>query len=94
MPLAGRPGEHAGILAQQFRARRLQRAGHDRPGVSEMTRVSARPIRPPAPATIKRMSAMASPLSAPYSGTAGRSRHHAHCVGTLAGESAYGCGPS
>jgi hypothetical protein len=26
------------------------------PEVSEMTRVSARPIRPPAPATIKRMS--------------------------------------
>ena len=32
------------------------------PDVSEMTRVSARPIRPPAPATIKRMSAMALPL--------------------------------
>src|SRR6478752_4508867 len=37
------------------------------PGVSEMTRTSARPIRPPAPATIKRMSAMASPLHA-YTG--------------------------
>ena len=33
-------------------------------GVSEMTRVKARPIRPPAPATINRMSAMAAPLYA------------------------------
>ena len=32
------------------------------PGVSEMTRTSARPIRPPAPATINRISAMALPL--------------------------------
>ena len=52
-------GEHAGILAQQFRARRFQRAGQTAPGVSEMTRTSARPIRPPAPATINRISAMA-----------------------------------
>ena len=36
------------------------------PGVSSITRTSVRPIRPPAPATIKRMSAMAH-LCMPYS---------------------------
>jgi len=35
------------------------------PFVSEMTRVSARPIRPPAPATINRMSDMAYPSMKP-----------------------------
>src|SRR6266436_2844774 len=37
------------------------------PGVSEMTRVNVRPIRPPAPATINRMSDMAQPSSGPCS---------------------------
>jgi len=72
-PIGGQARQDPGILAQQFRAGRFQRAVRTAPGVSAMTRVSARPIRPPAPATIKRMSDIfrTSPLRIAGAGSSG-----------------------
>jgi len=43
--VGGQARQHAGVLAQQLGTGRLQRTGKHRPRRSEMTRVSARPIR-------------------------------------------------
>ena len=65
--VGGKPGKHAGILPQQRRAGRFQRAGQHRAvHTCEMVFTSTRPIRPPAPATIKRMSDMSSVLRNAY----------------------------
>src|SRR5579863_1088124 len=55
-PLAGRPASAPASLPSSAEAGASSAPVSTAPSVSEMTRVSARPIRPPAPATIKRMS--------------------------------------
>src|SRR5260370_11866778 len=65
-PLAGKPGSVPEYLAKSSERGGSNASVRTAPEVSEMARVSERPIRPPAPATIKRMSDMStSPL--PYS---------------------------
>ncbi len=55
-PLAGRPASTPASLPSSSEPGASSAPASTAPGVSEITRVSARPIRPPAPATIKRMS--------------------------------------
>ena len=56
-PLAGSPASTPASLPNSAEPRRLQRAGKHRAfGFRQWRAISARPIRPPAPATIKRMS--------------------------------------
>src|SRR5712675_1168330 len=65
-PLAGKPASVPASLPRSSEPGASNAPVRTAPEVSEMARVSARPIRPPAPATIKRMSDMStSPL--PYS---------------------------
>src|SRR6266436_8574763 len=65
-PLAGRPANVPASLPRSSEPGASNAPVRTAPGVSEIARVSARLIRPPAPATIKRMSDMStSPL--PYS---------------------------
>src|SRR5258707_1315046 len=65
-PLAGKPASVPASLPRSSEPGASNAPVRTAPEVSEMARVSARPIRPPAPATIKRMSDIStSPL--PYS---------------------------
>src|SRR5258707_7237514 len=65
-PLAGKPASVPASLPSSSEPGASKAPVRTAPEVSEMARVSARPIRPPAPATIKRMSDIStSPL--PYS---------------------------
>src|SRR5260370_7582394 len=65
-PLAGGPASVPASLPRSSEPGASNAPVRTAPEVSEMARVSERPIRPPAPATIKRMSDMStSPL--PYS---------------------------
>src|SRR6201987_461346 len=68
MPLAGRPARMPASLPRRSDPGASSAPVSTAPGVSAMTRVSARPIRPPAPATIKRMSAMVFPSPALLAG--------------------------
>ena len=63
-------GEHAGVLADVRRALAFGRAGEHEPGRLADRLHQRRPMRPPAPATISRMSAMC--LSALRAGIAAR----------------------
>src|SRR5579871_4689565 len=69
-PLAGSPASTPASLPRNSEPGASSAPASTAPLVSEITRVSARPIRPPAPATIKRISAMAIPLSALLAGAA------------------------
>src|SRR5450631_1586222 len=55
-PFSGRPASTPASLPSSGEPGASSAPDSIAPGVSEITRVSARPIRPPAPATIKRMS--------------------------------------
>ena len=65
-PFSGRPASTPASLPSSSEPGASSAPAKTAPGVSEMTRTSARPIRPPAPATINRISAMALPLYALY----------------------------
>src|ERR1700738_2527325 len=71
-PLAGRPARIPASLPNSSEPGASNAPVTMAPGVSEMTRVSARPIRPLAPATIKRMSDISRPRPCRIAG-AGRS---------------------
>src|SRR6201992_3973619 len=66
-PLAGNPASTPASLPSSSEPGASNAPDSTAPGVSAITRVSARPIRPPAPATIKRMSAMIFSSPSPYS---------------------------
>ena len=88
-PFSGRPASTPASLPSSSEPGASSAPVSTAPGVSEMTRVSARPIRPPAPATIKRMSAMVIPLRpCPIAGADYSGNNHSSWPGI------YGCGPS
>src|SRR6516162_7824318 len=68
MPFSGRPASTPASFPRRLEPGASSAPVSTAPWVSAMTRVSVRPIRPPAPATINRMSAMAYPLTRPIAG--------------------------
>src|SRR6267143_3249000 len=72
-PLAGTPASVPASFPKSSEPGASSAPVRTAPGVSEMTRVSARPIRPPAPATINRMSDIfrTSPLRIAGAGSSG-----------------------
>src|SRR5882757_3551097 len=72
-PLGGRPARTPASLPSSAEPGASSAPVRTAPGVSAMTRVSARPIRPPAPATIKRISDIfrTSPLRIAGAGSSG-----------------------
>src|SRR5258708_26012784 len=72
-PLGGRPASTPASLPSSSEPGASSAPVRTAPGVSAMTRVSARPIRPPAPATIKRISDIfrTSPLRIAGAGSSG-----------------------
>ena len=63
-PLAGRPASTPASLPSSSEPGASRAPASTAPSVSAIARASARPIRPPAPATIKRISDMVHPLHA------------------------------
>ena len=77
--VGGQPRQHAGVLADAAASPSPSSApASTSPLVSAMALTSVRPMRPPAPATISRMSAMDQLLQMPrgYSGTAPMGKRH------------------
>src|SRR6202171_6361220 len=76
-PFSGRPASLPASLPRSSEPGASSAPARTAPGVSEMTRVSARPIRPPAPATIKRISDIFGPRPCGIAGAgcSGNARH-------------------
>ena len=79
----GQARQHAGVPADQRRARVFQRARKRKALLSAIALTSVRPIRPPAPATTSRMSAIG-PTPGTWRGYSAADAKSA----------TYGCGPS